>query len=109
MTRDGAPAPVPRKLCVMQPGRSPTDDTSPGARAAELAVLRRMGPQGRLRAGMRFSGSMITLSRTALRSRHPGDDERTLSLRWIEQNYGADLARAVARRMGDPAWTTAPS
>ena len=81
-------------------------DTSRMAAAAQLAVLRRMGPGGRLRAGLRFSRSMIALSRAALRARNPGLDERALQLLWIEQNYGADLAREVERHQRAVRWTT---
>ena len=78
---------------------APTCDTSPAAAAAQLEQLRRMGPAGRLRAGLRFSQSMIALSRAALRRRNPELDERELRLLWIEQTYGTDLARKVERHM----------
>ena len=82
-------------------------DTSRSAADAQLAVLRRMGPGGRLRAGLRFSRSMIALSRAALRARNPDLDERSLKVRWIEQNYGADLARAVERHQRAVGWASA--
>lgn len=85
----------------------PLDDTSPAAAAAQIEVLRRMGPSGRLQAGLRFSAAMIAMSRAALRARHPGAAEATLEVLWIEENYGADLARAVARRLGVDPWTRA--
>jgi len=74
-------------------------DTSSAAAAAQRDALRRMGPAGRLRAGLRFSSSMIGRSRAALRARHPGVDERTLLLLWIEQTYGSSLAQAVKSRL----------
>ena len=91
--------------------RSSQSDTSRSAAAAQLAVLRRMGPGGRLRAGLRFSRSMIALSRAALRARNPDLDEGALKLLWIEQNYGADLARKVKRHQRAIGWTepSAPS
>ena len=70
-------------------------DTGRAADEAQIEALRRMGPGGRLRAGLRFSGSMVALSRAALRARHPGLDERAVRLLWIEQNYGAELARGA--------------
>ena len=81
-------------------------DTSRGAAAAQLSVLRRMGPGGRLRAGLRFSRSMIALSRAALRARNPGLDEGAVQLLWIEQNYGADLAREVERHQRAVGWAS---
>ena len=80
-------------------------DTSRAADEAQLEALRRMGPGGRLRAGLRFSCSMIALSRAALRARHPELGERALKLLWIEQNYGAALARAVQRHQEAAGWT----
>lgn len=87
----------------------PADDTSPAAAAAHIEALRRLGPDGRLRAGLRFSAAMIATSRAALRARHPGASEDELKVLWIEQEYGADLARAVAARMGVDPWTRATS
>ena len=90
----------------------PSRDTSLAADEAQLEALRRMGPGGRLRAGLRFSRSMIALSRAALRARHPDLDERAVKLLWIEQNYGAALARNVKRRQEAVGWTgttTSPS
>ena len=83
----------------------PSRDTSRAADEAQLETLRRMGPSGRLRAGLGFSRSMIALSRAALRARHPGLDEHALRLLWIEQNYGTALAREVQRHQEAVGWT----
>ena len=83
----------------------PPRDTCRAADEAQLEALRRMGSGGRLRAGLRFSRSMIALSRAALRARHPELDEQALRLLWIEQNYGAPLARAVKRHQKAVGWT----
>ena len=82
-----------------------SSDTSRAADEAQLEALRRMGSGGRLRAGLRFSRSMIALSRAALRSRYPDVDERAVKLLWIEQNYGAALARKVKRHQETVGWT----
>ena len=90
----------------------PNRDTSRAADDAQLEALRRMGPGGRLRAGLRFSRSMIALSRAALRARHPELGEEALKLLWIEQNYGAALAREVRRHQEAVGWagtTISPS
>ena len=49
---------------------------------------------------------MIALSRAALRARNPELDECALKLLWIEQNYGADLARKVERHQRAVGWTS---
>ena len=82
------------------------DDTSRAADEAQIDALRRMGPGGRLRAGLRFSRSMIALTRAALRARNPGLDEQALKLLWIERNYGRELARAVQRHQEAVGWTS---
>ena len=82
----------------------PTCDRSPAAAAAQLELLRRMGPGGRLRVGLRLSSAIIALSRAALRRRNPELDERALRLLWIEQTYGAELARKVERHMKRVGW-----
>ena len=80
-------------------------DTGRAADEAQLDALRRMGAGGRLRAGLRFSRSMIALSRAALQARNPGLDERAVRLLWIEENYGAALARDVERHQEAVGWT----
>lgn len=84
----------------------PLRDTRRAADRAQLQALRRMGPRGRLQAGLRFSRSMIALSRAALRARHPSLDEHEVRLLWIEQNYGAALAREVRRHQETAEWTS---
>ena len=85
--------------------RHPSRDTSRAADEAQLEALRRMGPSGRLWAGLRFSHSMIALSRAALRARHPELDEHALRLLWIEQSYGAALAQEVRHHQEAVGWT----
>ena len=85
----------------------PLRDTGRAADEALLDTLRRMGNGGRLRAGLRFSRSMLALSRAAMRARNPGLDERALRLLWIEENYGAALARDVERHQEAVGWTRA--
>ena len=92
-------------LPTMNTFHSP-DDTSRAAHEAQIEALRRMGPAGRLRAGLRFSRSMIALSRAALRARNPGLDEQALKLLWIERSYGRELARAVALHQETMGWTS---
>lgn len=84
----------------------PPRDTGRAADEVQLEVLRRMGSGGRLRAGLRFSRSMIALSRAALRTRNPDLDDHALRLLWIEQNYGTALAREVQRHQEAGGWTS---
>ena len=106
MVRKSAEFPVPT---LEMEQLDPTRDTGRDANEAQIEALRRLGPGGRLRAGLRFSQSMIALSRAALRARNPGLDEHAIQLLWIEQNYGAPLARAVKRHQEAVGWTSVTS
>ncbi len=78
-------------------------DTSEAAARVQLELIRRASPARRLQAcfsfSFSFSESMIALSRAALRDGHPELDEFELRLKWVELNYGADLATAVRARL----------
>ena len=79
-------------------------DTSAEAARVQLELIRSASPERRLAACFGFSRSMIALSRAALRDRFPELDEAELRLRWVELNYGADLAaqvRAHLHRRGE--------
>ena len=91
----------------MMVSSDPACDTSPAAAAAQLELLRRMGPGGRLRAGLCFSSSMVALSRAALRKRNPELSETALRLLWIELTYGAEIARKVERHQDAVGWRNA--
>jgi hypothetical protein len=53
-------------------------DTHPDAAAVQLAVLRRLGPQGRLRLAFELSALARTLLERNLRQQHPDWDAAAL-------------------------------
>ena len=72
------------------------NDTDPGAWGVQLELLRRACAERRAAMARALSSEAIELPRRALRQRLPPDtDETELKLRWVELNYGADLARQV--------------
>jgi hypothetical protein len=70
-------------------------DTSEAAAQVQLELIRRASVARRLQSCFGFSKSMIALSRATLREGLPELDDLELRLRWVELNYGADLAIAV--------------
>ena len=79
-------------------------DTSAEAARVQLELIRSASPERRVAACFGFSRSMIALSRAALRDRFPELDEGELRLRWVELNYGPELAtqvRAHLQRLGE--------
>jgi hypothetical protein len=58
-------------------------DTSAASHAVQLEVYRRLGPTGRARLAVRLSADTRHLTRSGIRSRHPGytDEEVELALR----------------------------
>jgi hypothetical protein len=77
-------------------------DTHPDAERVQLEVLRRAGPAGRYRLLCQLTDEVIDLSWRNLRAAHRADDGETVRLRFLEACYGAELAAAVARRLGRP-------
>lgn len=74
----------------------PVDDTHPDARHVQLERLRGMTIEERLAMVVELTAKATHLSRQAIREAMPGAPEHEVILRWIEQEYGADLAARVA-------------
>lgn len=75
----------------------PTDDsdTSDEALAVQVACLRRMSPQERLRRACAWSGQVRRMAFDAIRRRHPEYSDDEVRLRFIELTYGKELADEV--------------
>ena len=79
------------------------DDTHPAVAEVQLELLRQAGCGRRAALARSLSRTVIGLSRRELGARMTGASGEEVSLRWVEQQYGAPLAarlRAflVARR-----------
>lgn len=61
----------------------------------QVELLRRAGGGRRLALARSLSGSMIELSRAAIRAASPGIGEEEVGLRFVALHYGADLASRV--------------
>jgi len=63
----------------------------------QLDLLRKAGTARRAALTLRFSHSVIALSRRGIARRHPELDAQGVRLRWAEIHYGQDLADRVRR------------
>jgi len=77
-------------------------DTSPDADRVQLELLRRAGETRRFALCRSLTGSVVALSRRALREQMPGAAERDVLIRWVALNYGETLAEGVRRRLDEP-------
>ncbi len=75
-------------------------DTDERARAAQLEVLRRIGPAGRVRIAAEMSEAARRIAFEAEARRHPELDEVACREAVLERLWGADLARAVRGSRG---------
>lgn len=71
-------------------------DTHPAMAQAQLDLLRRAGCGRRAALARSLSRTVIDLSRRELAARMPGATATEVQLRWVEQQYGADLAARLA-------------
>lgn len=70
-------------------------DTSTDADAVQLKLIRQMPSSRRLEKAIALSREVIRLSKAAIRRRHPEYSEEEVGLKFIELNYGSDLADSV--------------
>lgn len=78
-------------------------DTDPEADAVQLDLLRRAGPTRRVQMALSLSAQVISLARGAYRRQLPEADETEIGLRFVELNYGSELAEGVRRRLAEDA------
>lgn len=71
------------------------DDTSAAARALQAELYRRMSPGEKLAVVLDLIDTAEGFARAGLRLRHPGEDERAITLRLAELKYGRELVDAA--------------
>lgn len=70
-------------------------DTSLDAIAVELALLRQMPPKLRLEKAIVWTRQIRQMATNAIRRHHPGLDASEVGLKFIEMNYGRNLAESL--------------
>ena len=70
-------------------------DTHAEVARRQVELLRAASFERRARLALSLSHTVIELSRRALRERMPGVSEREVLLRWVGQQYGADLEQRL--------------
>ena len=75
--------------------RTGLNDTSPEAHRVHVELLRKAGPERRLQMGLSLSASVMKQARLAIRAANPALCETEVGLRFVELNYGKELAAKV--------------
>jgi hypothetical protein len=60
-----------------------------------MELIRQLPPSIRLEKSLALSCEVIRLSKAAIRRRHPEFSEDEVGLKFIELNYGTELAESV--------------
>jgi hypothetical protein len=76
----------------MEPGLS---DTDPETARVHLEMLRAASPSRRLGLALSLSRTIIGLARDGIAKSRPGASAEEIGLRFVELNYGRDLAEEV--------------
>ena len=71
------------------------NDTSADAESVQLKLISRLPPTERLEKALALTCEVIRLSKAAIRRRHPEFSEDEVGLKFIELNYGSELAESV--------------
>jgi hypothetical protein len=74
-------------------------DTDPEAERVQLELLRRAGPGRRAGMALALSAQVIGMARRALRRWSPEMTEAEADLRFVELNYGAELAAGLREHL----------
>ena len=89
-----------RYNCFM-PETNATLDTTPEAEAILIKLLRAKPPTRRLEEAISASNRVAEQCKAAIRRRNPELSEDEVRLRFIELNYGQDLAESVKAYLAD--------
>jgi hypothetical protein len=75
-----------------------TTDTTPSAHEAQLAVLRELGPSGRVALACDLSDGAISLTADGMRFRNPGMSDEDVADAVRQLLLGPDLAERLRSR-----------
>jgi hypothetical protein len=73
------------------------DDTTPAAREAQMTVLRRLGPSGRVQLAAEMCDDARRIAIDGELRRHPELTEAEARIRVLERVWGPKFAEAIAR------------
>jgi hypothetical protein len=77
-------------------------DTDPDALRLQNELLRQATPARRLEMALSLSAALIEIAYAGIRRRHAGISDVDAGLRFVEIQYGRELAQAVRARMSEP-------
>lgn len=79
--------------------RARSADTDPEAEEFQFELLRRATPTRRATLALSLTDTVLALSRRAIRRALPDASEDEVRLRFVELNYGPELAEGVRRTL----------
>jgi hypothetical protein len=79
-------------IVPMRPIAPSAADTDVEADRVQLELLRNATPGERAALAMSLSATIISLARRALQTQEPGASDQEIKLRFVELNYGRELA-----------------
>jgi len=76
-------------------------DTHPDAERVQIELARRSAPAEKVAQVCALSEMAVRLSRRAIARANPGLSQQEVDWKWVELNYGRELAEALRRYSGD--------
>jgi hypothetical protein len=77
-------------------------DTDPNVLRLQTELLRRAGPSRRVEIALSLSAALIDIAYAGIRHRQDGISGVEAGLRFVEIQYGRELAQAVRARLSEP-------
>ena len=77
-------------------------DTDPDVLRLQTELLRQVTPGRRLEMALSLSATLIDIAYAGIRRRQAGISDVDAGLRFVEIQYGRELALAVRARMSEP-------
>jgi hypothetical protein len=77
-------------------------DTDPDVLRLQAELLRHATPARRLEMALSLSAALIDIAYAGIRRRQAGISDVDAGLRFVEIQYGRELAQAVRARMSEP-------
>ncbi len=86
---------------VMPRFQARSADTDPEAEAVQIELLRQAGPARRAQMALELSAQVIGMARRHLRRMYPDATETEIGLKFVELNYGRELAEGLRRYLAE--------
>jgi len=96
------PAGTPARGGRIRDVQTGLSDTDPDVLRLQAELLRQATPARRLEMALSLSAALIDIAYAGIRRRQAGISDVDAGLRFVEIQYGRELAQAVRARMSEP-------